>query len=113
MSSPDRTAVNETPGSWHAVSPVDVPAEARVRSVTVDGRSIALARCGGTLGALDNHCPHQGGPLGEGEVEGMIVTCPWHEWRYDVRTGVNTDDPGCKVASYPVKVEGDTVLVAV
>ena len=51
--------------SWHPVATEDVPEEGRVRSVTVDGRTIALTRCGGRLGALDNHCPHQGGPLGE------------------------------------------------
>ena len=53
---------------WHRVDPVDVPAEGRVRSVTVDGRTVALARCGGRLGALENRCPHQGGPLGEGSA---------------------------------------------
>jgi hypothetical protein len=45
---------------WHRVEPVDVPGEGRVRSVTVDGRTVALARCGGSLGALENRCPHQG-----------------------------------------------------
>jgi nitrite reductase/ring-hydroxylating ferredoxin subunit len=50
---------------WHRVDPVDVPAEGRVRSVTVGGRTVALARCGGRLGALENRCPHQGGPLAE------------------------------------------------
>ena len=43
----------------------------------------------------------------------MLVTCPWHEWRYDVRTGVNTEDAACKVGTYPVKVEGDDLLIAV
>jgi len=54
---------------WHRVDPADVPDEGRVRSVTVDGRSVALAWCGGRLGALENRCPHQGGPLGEGSIE--------------------------------------------
>ena len=76
MPSPESTAVSEATGSWHPVSAVDVPEEARVRSVTVDGRSIALTRCGGALGALDNHCPHQGGPLGEGSIEkGPALLC--------------------------------------
>ena len=80
--------------------------------VAVDGKEIALFNVDGTFYALDNECPHRGGPLGEGELEGCIVTCPWHAWQYDVRTGESiTDD--LKVARYDVKVEGDDVLVAV
>ena len=62
--------------SWHRVDPADVPAEGRVRSVTVDGRTVALARCGARLGALENRCPHQGGPLGEGSIENGWLRCP-------------------------------------
>ena len=72
---------------WHWVDPVDVPAEGRVRSVTVDGRTVALARCGGRLGALENRCPHQGGPLGEGSIENGWLRCPWHGYDYDPLTG--------------------------
>lgn len=80
--------------------------------VAVDGKEIALFNVGGTFYALDNECPHRGGPLGEGDLEDCIVTCPWHAWQYDVRTGESiTDD--LKVARYDVKVEGDDVLVAV
>src|SRR5450432_2266793 len=74
-------------GDWHRVDPVDVPAEGRVRSVTVDGRTVALARCGGRLGALENRCPHQGGPLGEGSIENGWLRCPWHGYDYDPLTG--------------------------
>ncbi|WP_084599834.1 GNAT family N-acetyltransferase [Actinoplanes subtropicus] len=63
---------------WHRVEPVDVPGEGRVRSVVVGGRTVALARCGVRLGALDNRCPHQGGPLGEGSIENGWLRCPWH-----------------------------------
>jgi thiamine pyrophosphate-dependent acetolactate synthase large subunit-like protein/nitrite reductase/ring-hydroxylating ferredoxin subunit len=72
---------------WHRVEPVDVPDEGRVRSVTVDGRTVALARCGGSLGALENRCPHQGGPLGEGSIENGWLRCPWHGYDYDPLTG--------------------------
>ena len=74
-------------GGWHRVDPVDVPAEGRVRSVTVDGRTVALARCGARLGALENRCPHQGGPLGEGSIENGWLRCPWHGYDYDPLTG--------------------------
>ena len=74
-------------GSWQRVEPVDVPGEGRVRSVTVDGRTVALSRCGGSLGALENRCPHQGGPLGEGSIENGWLRCPWHGYDYDPLTG--------------------------
>src|SRR5262249_45828390 len=67
--------------------PLDVPDEGRVRAVVVDGRTVALARCGGRLGALDNRCPHQGGPLGEGSIENGWLRCPWHGYDYDPISG--------------------------
>lgn len=80
-------------------------------SIETNGKAIALFNCDGTFLAMDDTCPHQGGPLGEGELAGTVVTCPWHEWRFDARTGVNTDDATCKVQTYPVKVENGSVLV--
>lgn len=80
------------------------------KTVTVDGMELALFNVGGTFYALDNQCPHRGGPLGEGEIEGCVVTCPWHAWQYDLATGESiTDD--LKVARYDTKVEGGDVLV--
>ena len=81
------------------------------KTVDVRDHSIALFNCDGTFYAIDDTCAHQGGPLGEGELAGTIVTCPWHEWCYDVRTGINVDDPTCKVSAYAVRVEGEDVLV--
>lgn len=86
MPSPERSASEVPPAPGTPVSPVDVLGEGRVRSVTVDGRSIALTRCGPTLGALENHCPHQGGPLGEGSIEKGLLRCPWHGYDYDPLT---------------------------
>ncbi len=88
----------------------DVPAGSGI-SIEMPGKTIALFNCDGTFLAMDGTCPHQGGPLGEGELAGTVVTCPWHEWRFDARTGVNTDDATCKVATYPVKLDGGDVLV--
>jgi nitrite reductase/ring-hydroxylating ferredoxin subunit len=87
-----------------------VPAGTAI-TIEVGGKPVALINSGGTFYAIDDTCPHQGGPLGEGEIDGTTVTCPWHEWRYDVRTGVNVDDDACRVATYNVKVEGDDVLI--
>ncbi len=101
--------------TWHPVAPQDVPEEGRVRSVVVDGRSIAMTRCSGRLGALENHCPHQGGPLGEGSIEKGLLRCPWHGYDYDPATGAppgalaeHLDD---RVPAYEVEEGTDGVRV--
>lgn len=81
------------------------------RVVEAGGRTLALFNVDGRLYAIDNSCLHRGGPLGEGELEGRVVTCPWHAWRWDVTTGANTNNPAVKVACFPVSVEGDEVVV--
>jgi nitrite reductase/ring-hydroxylating ferredoxin subunit len=68
---------------------------------------------GGTIFATDNTCLHQGGPLGEGELVGDVVICPWHQWEYNVRTGEIPGNSSAKVATYPVQVEGNDIKVAV
>lgn len=83
------------------------------KAVEVAGKVIALFNVDGTVFALDNTCLHQGGPLGEGMLEGDVITCPWHMWEYNVRTGEKVDSPSLKVASYEVRVEGDEIKVAV
>ena len=100
-------------GGWHRVDPVDVPAEGRVRSVTVDGRTVALARCGAKLGALENRCPHQGGPLGEGSIENGWLRCPWHGYDYDPLTGRPPEGFSDGVAAYEVDERADGVYVRI
>jgi nitrite reductase/ring-hydroxylating ferredoxin subunit len=79
--------------------------------VQADGQDIALFNVDGTFHAIHNTCLHKGGPLGEGQLEGIVVTCPWHGWQYDVSNGTNVRSPTVRVASFPVKVEGSDVLV--
>ena len=83
------------------------------KCVEANGRQIAVFNVDGTFHAIDNTCLHRGGPLGEGELEGNIVTCPWHGWQYDVRTGVNTMDENEQLGRYDVRIEGNDVLVSV
>jgi nitrite reductase (NADH) small subunit len=83
------------------------------RSVKANGLGVALCNVGGTIYALDNTCPHAGGPLGEGALKGELVECPWHGWRYNVRTGERPENPDFKVACYPVQLEGDIILVSI
>ncbi len=91
-----------------AVSDVP-PGEGRV--VDAGGKSVALFNVEGAFFALDNTCAHRGGPLGEGDLEGRIVTCPWHGWRWDVTTGANANNPAIKVGCYPAATEGGDVYV--
>ena len=83
------------------------------RIVRAENRAIALFRVGEEVFALDNVCPHWGGPLGDGLFEGRTVTCPWHAWQFDVCTGEAMFDPGKKVHCFPVHVTGDDVFVEV
>jgi len=88
----------------------DVPAgEGRV--VDAAGKSIALFNVDGTFYATDNLCPHRGGPLGDGDLEGTVVLCPWHAWRWDVTTGSNSLNPAVRIACFPTRVEGREVFV--
>ncbi len=91
-------------------STTDVPAgEGRV--VEAGGRTVALFNVDGSFYALDNTCSHRGGPLGEGELDGRVVTCPWHAWRWDVTSGANMNNPAVKMACFPVSVDGEQVWV--
>ena len=85
------------------------PGQGRV--VVVQGRPVALFNLDGSLYALSNVCLHRGGPIGEGELDGTVVTCPLHGWEYDVRTGSNTINPAARLSTFPVRIEGDDVLV--
>ena len=98
---------------WHRVDPADVPDDGRVRSVTVGGRSVALSRCGERLGALENRCPHQGGPLGEGSIEKGLLRCPWHGYDYDPISGLPPEGFSDGVATYPVEQREEGVFVQV
>ena len=82
------------------------------RTVDLNGKPVAVFNVEGNFYAISDTCLHRGGPLGEGELDGKTVTCPWHGWRYDVTTGVNEMNPAVVVEKYQVKVEGDDVLVA-
>jgi len=81
--------------------------------VEFEGRVYALYNIDGVISAIDGICPHQGGPLAEGIVEGTTVTCPWHAWEIDVRTGKTPLGPKVKQSVFDVKIEDQDVLVAV
>jgi nitrite reductase (NADH) small subunit len=76
-----------------------------------EGKAIAVANVGGQFHAIDNTCLHRGGPLGDGALEGNVVTCPWHGWQFDTSTGKMMQSPAMGVACYAVEVRGGEVFV--
>jgi nitrite reductase/ring-hydroxylating ferredoxin subunit len=96
-----------------AVARADELAPGEIRRVQAGEDEIALARVGDEFYALQNACLHLKGPLGEGRVEDHLLTCPWHGWQYDVRTGKNDFDLAIQLRTYEVKVEDGEVKVAV
>lgn len=82
-------------------------------SFTVAGKEIAVFNVDGTVYAMDNSCLHKGASLGTGQLDGKVLTCRAHGWRYDVTTGSTMNSPGYGVASYPAKVVDGKILVAV
>ena len=98
------------PGFVRVASINDLP-PGECREVELEGRLVALFHVDGRVYALDGVCPHAGGPLGDGMLEGTVVTCPWHGWQFDVTTGQNTYNPACVQRRYEVKIEGDEILL--
>lgn len=79
--------------------------------VKVDGVFIGIYNVDGEYYAMNNICPHLGGVLSYGWMDGNLVTCPLHMWEFDVTTGKCTWPESERIATYPVKVEGDDILV--
>src|SRR4051794_914940 len=97
--------------AWHKVAELGGLEDGRVRAVTVDRRTLALCRVGQQYGALENRCPHQGGPLGEGSIENGWLRCPWHGYDYDPRTGIPPEGFSDAPPAYPVEERADGAYV--
>lgn len=81
--------------------------EGRPKLIQVDERPVAIIRVGETLFAIEDMCPHRGGPLSEGTIEGATVTCPWHKAAFDLRTGASTDAGSAKsIQTFRVSIQG-------
>ncbi len=102
---------------WYRVADVDELGSGRVKTVTADTQSMALTHVNGEFTAMDNRCPHQGGPLGEGSIEVGVddqcwLRCPWHGWDFDPQTGRppgGHEDSGQTL--YPLEVRSDGIYV--
>jgi nitrite reductase (NADH) small subunit len=80
--------------------------------VYYNGEKVALFNLNGDIHAIQNTCPHAGGPLGEGSLEESIITCPWHGWQFDVKDGVSPVNPNAKVAKFNVLIDGDKIKIS-
>ena len=83
----------------------------RATIVRVGRYDVAIFDLGDAIAAYENVCPHQGGPIGEGTIEGTTVTCPWHAWCFDLHTGTLTLGNFASLRRFSVTVDGDDVFV--
>ncbi|MBX6311812.1 MAG: Rieske 2Fe-2S domain-containing protein [Isosphaeraceae bacterium] len=81
-------------------------------AVQIDGHELALFLVGNEIRCLDGLCPHEGGPMAQGDVADGIVSCPWHGWAFRTSDGAAADGNGCRLRTYPTKVEAGRILVA-
>jgi nitrite reductase (NADH) small subunit len=99
-------------GQLHSVARVEEVPPGTARVVTVGDRDLALFNCEGSFYATQGDCLHLGGPLGHGELhDGCVLSCPWHGWQYDVRTGENVFDRALKLETFETVVEDGEVKV--
>jgi nitrite reductase (NADH) small subunit len=81
------------------------------RCVPVKDAQVGLFRTGDGLFAIDNFCPHRGAPLHDGFVTDGVVTCPWHQWQFQLADGICKNIPKVRVTTYPVEVRDGAIWV--
>jgi cell fate regulator YaaT (PSP1 superfamily)/nitrite reductase/ring-hydroxylating ferredoxin subunit len=109
----DSGAIEPAVPQFRKVGRLDDLPEGRGRQVDLDGLTCAVYNVGGTIHATENRCPHSGGPLGEGALEGPVVTCPLHQWKFDVTTGQCQHLPVVNLKRYETKVEDGDIWVKI
>ena len=98
---------------FQTVCRVDEVVEGEGKTVEVGGKLVAVFRTEGQYYAIDDVCPHMGASLSGGWVEGGVVTCPWHAWRFRLADGTWADYTKIKIGCYPVRVVGDEVQIEI
>jgi nitrite reductase/ring-hydroxylating ferredoxin subunit len=100
-------------GTWHRVANESEFAPGSLRTALVAGLQLCVGRSDMGLFAVSDTCPHAGGSLSEGMVDGREVICPIHAWGFDVETGISPDDPSCVVSVYPVRAQDGAIEILV
>ena len=103
----------DPPKGFQTVARVGDVAEGAGIPIQFDGRAIALILDDGVYFAIDDHCPHQGAPLCDGMILDRTVTCTWHGWRFSLDDGRWIDSPRTRIGTYPVRLVGDEIQIAV
>lgn len=99
------------PGAFIEVGRIADFIPGKGRMVTVEGRHVAVFRLGDDFFALDNMCLHRGGPICDGLIDNGVVTCPWHFWSYEIKTGTMVQDPRVGLSKHDVRIDGDQLAV--
>lgn len=97
--------------NWVRVASVEECPAGSALEVVAEDRIVALMNVDGRFFALDGVCPHQGGPLGKGRIEGTIITCPWHGWQFDVTSGRHCLSQSVRQPMFSVRVDGEGIYV--
>ncbi|HWF07913.1 MAG TPA: Rieske (2Fe-2S) protein [Bryobacteraceae bacterium] len=97
--------------AFRKVASLDELPQGTLLEIIHNDKLYALCNVGGDVRALAGVCPHHGGPLGQGALEGSFVACPWHAWQFDSATGVCAFNNELRIPTYDVRVEGGTILV--
>lgn len=105
--------VESASGTFQRVASVADFKDGKTKKALVNGKPIAIFPVKGGFIATTAVCPHAGGPIDEGDVEDLVVTCPWHGLSYDLESGDCVDDPQFKLERYVLRVEGNDILIAV
>ena len=99
--------------SWQDVGAVDELKKKEIQEISAGEEKLALIYRKGRFTALSGTCAHAGGPIPEGKLDGNYVVCPWHQWKFDIQTGVCLSIPTLGVACYEVRVVEDQVQVGI
>lgn len=91
----------------------ELPAEGQAKEFSIRNNVLCVATISGRPLAINNVCPHRGGPLAEGTLKGGKIVCPWHQWEFDLATGQATHSPDAKTEVYALTVTGDDVVVEI
>ncbi len=94
-------------------SRADLPPEGQAKEFSIGGHTLCVATIEGKPLALDNVCPHRGGPLSEGTIEGGKIVCPWHQFEFDLATGAGSEASDDRALTFALRQDGDDVMVEV
>ena len=108
----EEAPVRESKSEWREIARREELEDGGRLEVNVGERCLAVFNIDGDVLVIDGRCPHRGGPLIRGQVQGKVVTCPLHHWQFDLESGIAQDNPGVKVGTYEVKVEDDGRILA-